>query len=62
MATAEIGHRTATVCHLNNIAMILGRALKWDPKAEKVVGDDQANALLTPKMREPWTLEKFRKA
>jgi len=54
-ATAEIGHRTATICHLNNIAMRLGRPLKWDPAAEKT-DDDEANALLTPKMREPWTL------
>jgi predicted dehydrogenase len=56
MATAEIGHRTATICHLNNIAMLLGRKLKWDPVKEKVIGDDEANALLTPKMRAPWHL------
>src|SRR5262249_1993833 len=34
-ATAEIGHRTATICHINNIAMTLGHKLKWDPKTEK---------------------------
>jgi len=56
-ATAEIGHRTATICHLNNLAIQLGRTLKWDPVAEQVEGDDQANALLTPKMRAPWSLE-----
>jgi predicted dehydrogenase len=55
-ATAEIGHRTASICHLNNIAMVLGRPLKWDPKAEQFVGDAEANALLTPKMRAPWSL------
>ena len=44
------------ICHLNNIAMLLGRKLKWDPKKEQFVGDDEANKLLTPKMREPWTL------
>ncbi len=53
-ASAEIGHRTATICHLNNLAMRLGRALEWDPFTERVVDDPEANALLTPKMRAPW--------
>lgn len=55
-ATAEIGHRTATICHLNNIAMKLGRKLAWDPDKEEIKNDPEANALLAPKMREPWTL------
>lgn len=50
------GHHTSVICHLNNIGMILGRDLKYDPKAEKVIGDDEANALLMPKMRAPWKL------
>ena len=56
MATAEIGHRTGTICDLNDIAMLLGRKLKWDPVKEQVLGDDEANTLLTPKMRAPWPL------
>ncbi len=56
IATAEIGHRTATVCHLNNISMKLGRKLRWDPATEQVIGDDEANRLLTPEMRCPWKL------
>ena len=55
-ATAEIGHRTATLCHLNNLAMTLGRKIRWEPKKEQVIGDAQANRLLTPKMRKPWSL------
>ncbi len=55
-AHAEIGHRTATICHLNNLAMRLQRPLEWDPETETVVGDDEANALLTPAMRSPWHL------
>ncbi len=39
-------HRTMTTCHLCNIALMLGRDLRWDPKQEKFVGDDQANQLL----------------
>jgi predicted dehydrogenase len=56
VASAEVGHRTASVCHLNNIAMLLGRKLKWDPKAERFIGDEAANKLLTPVMRSPWKL------
>ena len=29
-------------CHLAAIAARLGRTIKWDPKAEKIVGDDEA--------------------
>jgi hypothetical protein len=54
-ATAEIGHRTATICHLNNIAMQIKRGFTWDPVAERT-DDDEANAMLTASMRSPWTL------
>jgi hypothetical protein len=56
VATAEIGHRTASVCHLNNIAMRLGRKLKWDPAKEQFLDDSEANSLITPIMRAPWKL------
>jgi predicted dehydrogenase len=56
MAPAEVGHRTGTICHLNNLAMKLGRAIRWDPVNEVVVGDEEANSLLRPEMREPWVL------
>jgi predicted dehydrogenase len=52
----EIGHRVATVCHLANVALKLGRKLKWDPGKERFVGDDSANAMLSRKMRAPWKL------
>jgi len=56
MAPAEVGHRTATICHLNNIAMKVGRPITWDPKTETIKDDPEATALLTPKMREPWSI------
>jgi len=56
MASAEIGHRTASVCHLNNLSMLLGRTLHWDPQAERFIDDDEANRLITPTMRAPWSL------
>jgi predicted dehydrogenase len=37
-------HRTLTTCHLANIALRLGRTLKWNAEAEQIVGDDEANA------------------
>ena len=56
LAPAEVGHRTGTICHLNNLAMKLGRKLRWDPKKEEVLNDPEANRLLGPAMRAPWKL------
>jgi predicted dehydrogenase len=44
-----------TVCQQADIAMRLKRRLRWDPKAERFVGDDQANRLLSRAIRAPWT-------
>ena len=52
----EIGHRTASICHLGNIAMRLGRKLVWDPAAERFPSDAEANAMLTRPLRTPWQL------
>jgi predicted dehydrogenase len=52
----EVGHRSATVCHLANIAMELKRPLKWDPAAEQFVDDDEANRHCWRPMREPWQI------
>jgi len=54
ICTAEIGHRSATVCHLANIGYRLRRKLKWDPVREEFVGDAEANALRTRLARSPW--------
>ncbi len=39
-------------CHLAAIAARLGRPIKWDPKAERFVGDEQASAMFARKQRE----------
>ena len=52
----EVGHRTASLCHCGNIAMRLGRKLRWDPGNEQFVDDDEANAMLRRPYREPWRL------
>lgn len=56
IATAEIGHRTSTLCHLGNIAMLLGRKLRWDPQKERFIGDSAANRMLWRPRRAPWSL------
>ena len=54
-APVEAGHRTATACHLINLAMRLNRPIDWDPETERST-DDDVNASLTPTMRAPWSL------
>jgi hypothetical protein len=51
----EIGHRSASICHLGNIGYRLRRPLEWDPQKEMFAGDDEANKLRWREPREPWT-------
>jgi myo-inositol 2-dehydrogenase / D-chiro-inositol 1-dehydrogenase len=60
LADAEVGHRTASLGHLGQIAIQLGRKLKWDPDKEVFVGDDEANKMRSlPPGRSPWVLEQL---
>ncbi len=54
VADIEQGHISSASCILANIAMKLGRTLEWDPIAHRVVGDEEANALLARPYRKPW--------
>ena len=56
VAPVEIGHRSCSVCLLGDIAMRLGRKLKWDPDKEQFLNDDGANRMLSKPMRSPWCL------
>ena len=56
IADAETAHRTTTVCNLGQIAMALGRPLRWDPAKEEFIGDEMANRLRSRAMRAPWSL------
>lgn len=49
-------HFVSTVAHLGNLALRTGRKLNWDAKTEKIVGDPQANRLVTARYRAPWKL------
>jgi len=40
-----------------SIAYWTGRKIEWDGEKEQVIGDAEANALVTRKYREPWKLE-----
>jgi len=44
-------NRMLETCHLSNIAMRLGRELKWDPVKREIIGDEQANAFLSRENR-----------
>lgn len=52
---AEVGHRTASVCHLANIGYQLRRPLHWDPVKEQFRKDPEANQLVSRKPRAPWS-------
>jgi myo-inositol 2-dehydrogenase/D-chiro-inositol 1-dehydrogenase len=56
VAPVEVGHRSNTICVLAHIAMKLRRKLRWDPQAERFIGDDEANTWLDYPHREPWTV------
>jgi len=49
-------HRELTSCHICNIAMLLKRKLRWDPKQEVFLGDEQANALLSRPQRKGYEI------
>ena len=52
----EFGHRTASLCHILNIARLVGHSLKWDPEAERFVDCEEANALLSRQSRKGYVL------
>ena len=56
----EVGHRTATICHLANIVRELGRNLRWNPRSEEFERDKQANRLLKRARRRGFELPKLR--
>ncbi len=51
---AEVGHRSASMCHLGVTSIRLGRKLQWDPRKEEYVGDAEANSYVSRPMRKPY--------
>ena len=56
ISDVEAGHRSATVCHLSGIAAQVGRAIRWDPKKEEIIGDAVASSLLDRPRRAGYAL------
>ncbi len=52
----ENGHRSCTIVNLGKIALQLRRPLRFDPKAQLFIGDQQANRLIDQPMRAPWRI------
>jgi len=55
-ADVEVGHYSATLCHMANIAMRTGRRLKFDAVRERFIDDAQANTFLTKQYRRGYEL------
>lgn len=55
VADIEQGYISTSSCILANLSMDLGRSLAWDEKAQRVIGDEEANRRLTRPYRKPWT-------
>jgi predicted dehydrogenase len=57
VSDVEGGHRVATVCHLANLSLRLGRKIRWNPAREEVVGDAEVGRMLSRPYRAPWDRE-----
>jgi predicted dehydrogenase len=55
-STIEVAHRSITLAHLGNIAMRLGRKIRWNPETEQILDDPTAARMLGRPFRSPWTL------
>jgi len=42
----EVGHHTATICHIGNICLQLNRKLLWNAEKELFINDDEANRMM----------------
>ena len=44
--------------NLGHVALWTGRKIHWDAERFEVIGDREANAMITPRYRAPWKLPK----
>jgi len=58
-APIQEGHKTATLCHLANIACLLNRRIAFDGEKQMIEGDDEAIRLMARPYRAPWKLEDY---
>lgn len=57
LSTVEIGHRTASLCHIVNLCYEFDRKLVWNPEKEEFFFDDEANRRRGNPIREPYSLK-----
>jgi predicted dehydrogenase len=50
------GFRSCTIINMGKIALQLGRNLKFNPSTQEFINDEEANRLINPAMRSPWTI------
>ena len=53
---SETAHRSASIGHLGQIAMMLGRKIQWNPATETILNDESATRMLGTAQRAPWHL------
>jgi predicted dehydrogenase len=58
-APIEEGHLSSALCHLANVAYRTQRTIRFDPEAERCIGDDEANELITRSYRDPFVVPKI---
>lgn len=56
VAPIETGQAASTLGNVSDIALRLGRRLKWDPSNDQFIDDDQANTMLSRASRSPWSV------
>ena len=56
IARVEVGHRSASLCHLGAISLRTGRKLRWDAQQEVFIGEGalEGNSLMAREMRPPY--------
>ncbi len=52
----KLGHHVSSVAHLGNVALRCGRKIQWDAEKERIIGDAEANKLISVGYRAPWQL------
>lgn len=57
LCNANIGYRTAATCQLSAMALRLNRPVRWDPSAQKIVGDPVAQSMTSRVRRAPYFLD-----
>lgn len=57
LSTVEVGHRTASLCHIVNLCYEFDRKLVWNPEKEEFFFDNEANKRRANPVRAPYSLE-----